>query len=319
MPAIAHKELFEQANRLAFSNGYLVAYNDEVSIFDHLPDCESLAGAVDGRKLYELLNKSTAEAVTLSSDDGKLNVRAGRVKAAFDIVPVKLPLSEIDRTGEDLTLPDDFLSVLGLISGSCAREMSRPVLTCVRVQGDWLEAADGYRMARSHFEGADLPPILLPVTAAEIVVDYTVVTLGVGTGGEWARFSSSDGKTIVFTRLSSGNYPDLSALYDVSGVNVELPDLRDSLDRARIFAKRDHKIDEQINLELRPNQIEIKAICEGGQFAETVRWKGDITAAFSIHPDFLSGALSHSTTCTVGKDKIRFRGTNWEHVIALRT
>ena len=318
IPAVARKELFEGATRVAFSDGCLVAYDDAVSIFERLPGAEGLSGAVDGRKFHEFLSRAAAESVSLDAADGKLTVRAGRSRADFDLSPVASPIAEIDRTGEEAALPEGFPASLNLVSGSCAREMSRPVLTCVRFGGDSIEATDGYRLARVRFPGADLPPVLLPAGAAAIVADRAVETACVGDGGEWMRFSTAGRGTVVCARLSAGTFPDLDGIYAVDGVRAELPDLRDALARARVFAKRDYRADEQIDLELRPNQVEVRASCDGGQFSETVRWKGSASAKFSIHPDFLGEALDHGTSCVVGDGKIRFEGKNWEHVIALR-
>jgi DNA polymerase III sliding clamp (beta) subunit (PCNA family) len=318
LPAVAKKELFEGASKIAFVDGCLVAYDDAVSIFEQLPGVEELSGAVDGRKLHELLSRTASDSVTISTDDGKLVVRCGRARATFDLSPVSLPLGEIDRSGAYQKLPDGFVTALKLVAGCCAHEMSRPVLTCVRLGGDRIEASDGYRLARVRFPGADLPPVLLPAAAVDVVADHAVETVGVGEGGEWLRFTSGGSQTEIFARLSAGAFPDLDAIYAVEGLSVELPDLREAIDRARVFAKREHSVDEQVDLTLKTNQIEVRATCDGGQFAETVRWKGDASAAFSIHPDFLSEALEHGTSCVLGKDKIKFSGANFEHVIALR-
>lgn len=320
IPAVAKKELFEQANKLAFSSGYLVAYNDEISIFEEMPEVEEISGAVDGRRFYELLSKVSAPIVDLTQgDDNKLSVRAGRVKASFDMVPVSLPIDEIDRTGEAEDLPADFEKSLALISGCCAREMSRPVLACVRMDGHSMEAADGYRMARMNFDLFDLPKALLPVTAAEVVADYPIRTAAVGDAGEWMRFAANEGRTVIYARLSSGAYPDLSAIYEMDGHQLVLPEkLFEMLNRARIFSKREHRIDEEVKIELRPTRITVKATCDGAQFSEGVGWDGSTTAEFSIHPDFLSVALKSGTACIVGDTKIKFIGEGWDHVISLR-
>lgn len=319
LPAVAKKETFEQATKLAFKDGCLAAYNDEISIFDRLDETEGLDGAVDGKHLYGLLNKLAADGITLEQDNQKLHLRAGRVKAAFDLAPVALPLGEIDRSGEGYQLGGDFAKGLKLISGTCARDMSRPVLTCVAVGGARVEAADGYRAARLSLEGVELPEFLLPVTAAEVIVGYRVELVAVSDSGEWVSFSANDGATTIHARVFEGKFPDLSHLYELEGVDVSLPEaMAKVLERAQIFSEREHAIDEVVQIGIRPNQITVEAAYDGGQFSEVVRSDQKVSADFSIHPDFLVEALKVGTTCTVGDKRVRFTGPSWQHVIALR-
>lgn len=320
VPAISGKELFEQADKLAFKSGRIVAYNDSVSISVRLPELEGIEGAIDGRKLHDLLSRISAEAVTISvGDDGKLVVRGGRSKVSFDVSAVSLPVDEIDRSGDEVQLPPNFLDALGIVTGCCARDMSRPALTCVRMGGDAIESADGYRGARFRFLGVDLPSVLLPVTAAEIVSDYPVERVGLGEGKEWIRFSAHAGDTVVYARLLAGNYPDLSPYYVVDGGTVELPAaLSDVLDRAQVFSKRDKKVDEEVSLTFKKNQILVEASCDGARFSEVVRWDGAAEVKFAIHPRSLKAALKSGTSCVIGSERVKFVGQNWETVIALQ-
>lgn len=320
LPAVSKRETFEQATKLCFHDGHLVAYNDEISIFDHLPATEGLDGAVDGKHLYSLLNKLAADQVTLEQDNLKLHLRAGRVKASFDLAPVALPLGEIDQSGEDSEpLGEGFARGLKLIAGTCARDMSRPVLTCVSMDGERIEAADGFRAARLSLEGTELPKFLLPVTAAEVIVGYPVERVAVSDSGEWARFSANDGATVIYARAFEGKFPDLSNLYELEGIDVSLPEaMAKVLERAQIFSEREHQIDEVVQIGIRPNQITVSSAYEGGQFSEIVRSDQKVSADFSIHPDFLAEVLKTGTTCIVGDKRVKFTGPSWSHVIALR-
>lgn len=320
LPAVARKELFEQANKLAFVEGALVAYNDEVSIFEALPEVEGIDGAIDGKKLYDLLSRLTSETVELTASEEKLTVKSGRTKASFDLSPVVLPIDEIDRSGGAAKLPDGFKDALKLVSGTCARDMSKPALTCVHMQAGLLEASDGFRLARLKFgKKVSLPPAMLPVNAAQIITDYPIDDIAIGLGGEWIRFTANDSRTTLYARLSAEKFPDLDSLYEFEGDEVEFPqNLAAVLDRARIFAKREHSIDEEVKIDLKANQVVVSATCSGSEFSEVVRWNKDVIGTFAIHPDFLAAALQAGSNCVVGKEKIKFVGENWEHVIALR-
>lgn len=324
LPAVGKKESFVQATKLAFHEGCVAAYNDEISILDRQPELAGIEGSVDGRHLHELLGKIAAERVVLEvagqGDKQMLELRAGRVRASFELLPVLLPLGEIDRSGEDgEPLPDGFTKSLKLIAGTCARDMSRPVLTCVSTSPGAIEAADGFRAARIEFGDAALPEMLLPVTAAEVLADYQVERSAVSDSGEWARFTARGGETTIYARVFSGRFPDLASLYEVEGQGIVLPTALDKvLDRASIFTKREHQIDEVVHLSMRPHQISVSAEYDGGKFSEVVRSDQDVTADFSIHPDFLAEVLKTGTSCVVGTDRVLFSGEGWRHVIALR-
>jgi DNA polymerase III sliding clamp (beta) subunit (PCNA family) len=319
-PGIARKETFDQADKIAFKQGRLISYNDEVSIFHPLMGVEEINGAVDGRKLYDILNKVTGGTVILRQLENELQFKCARTTVNFNLAPVVLPFTEVDWTGEYQKLPEDFKKALRLITGTCARDMSRPVLTCVYVNENVMLGSDGYRVGKFVFEDVSLPTFLLPVTAGEMLDKYDIQSVAVGDQGEWARFMTS-AETVVCTRLSTGVYPDLSNVLDVTGDEVTLPKtLIETLDRAQIFAKREHSIDEEVHIDLRGVQIAVNSNYENGRFEEIIRAAQEATGKFTIHPEFLSEALSgeDETTCVLDRSRIKFVGANWEHVIALR-
>jgi len=328
LPAIARKEFFDQADKLAFQQGKLIAYNDEISIHHPLAGSEDLDGVVDGKRLHQLLNRlpSSVNTVSLTPNDTELRVKANRTNVSLLMSAVALPFSEIDWTGDYLPLPDGFKKAIKLAAGCCARDMSRPVLTCVYVSGNMVLGSDAYRVAQFVFDSTDLPNILLPVTAAELLLDddYDIREMAVGERGEWVRFKTTD-DTVICARLSTGNYPDLSGILVTNGSEIKLPNklLKEALERAQIFAKRDHSIDEEVQITLNPNRITVNAQYDGGKFEETVnnRDAPGNGEKFSIHPDFLFEVLSgeQAATCILEESKIKFVGPTWEHVVALRT
>lgn len=302
----------------------MVAFNDAVAILHPLPGGLDLEGAVDGQHLYRLLNKLSAEVVNLTVDNDKIHLRAGRSTASFNILPVTLPIDSVDMTGQMVELPKTFVDQLKWVSSSCARDMSRPALTCVLVEGGWMQASDSYRISRVHHgdstTGAwDLPRLMLPITQIEVLVDYPVKRVALSDGGEWARFETESGTTLC-ARSRSGEFPNLASMYDVEGHEIQLTTaLAQVIERAQIFSRREHSIDEEIRISMRPNQITISAQYDGGKFSEVARCEGAVDGIeFVIHPKFLSAALESGTRCVLGENRVKFSGTDWDHVVALK-
>ena len=321
LPAIARREYFEQADKLAFDTGHLVAYNDALAIFQPLPGSEDIEGVLDGRKLYELLRKIPGTTmVKLIPGEGQLTIQAGRTRSKFALAPVLLPLTEIEQSGRYIDVPADFVKALKLVAGSCAKELSRPALTCIQFDQHAMRASDGYRVAEYTFPDHTLPRMLLPAVAAELLVDYEITQIAVGEVGEWARFLTAGGG-ILCARLKTGLFPDLTGIFEISGDEIQLPDaLAGSIARALIFAKREDRLNEEIQVSLRPRQIVITAQCDGAQFEEVVASPGQTAEArFSIHPEFLLAALRERVaSCVLDRSAVGFSGESWRHVVALR-
>ena len=327
LPAVARKELFEQADKLAIDGGHLVSYNDAVSIMHPLPELDGISGSIDGRKLFELLGRVPTQAgadpaVDLDMREGELLVSCAKTKtrASFFVSPVTLPISEIDQTGDYMDLPDGFTRDLGMVAAAGARtDVSRHVLMCVRLDGSVIEASDGYRMARLQLDGDVLPSTLLPITSAALVSQVGATSVAMGETGDWIRFKTDEG-TILCARTASGVYPRLDDLYDVTGAAIALPGaLRSTIERALVFARRDNRIDEEVQVTMSPGKIVVRAAYGGGKFSETIPHRDqDAEGSFSIHPSFLMAALDERSTCVLGESKIKFSTNSWSHVIALR-
>lgn len=333
-PALARRELFEQANRVAFVGGRVVAFNDAVAITHPLPGDLELDGAVDGARLVELLGRLTADAVRLTVAEREgggrdLVVTGGRSRATFEVLPVRLPIDQVDQSGEMVDLPEGFAERLGWASASCAREVSRPAITCVLVADGWMQASDSYRVSRVQVGGvAELPRMMLPRDQVGVLVDYPIRRVALSDDGAWAHFEAEDG-TRLSARSMSGRFPSLDEHFAVEGTEVVLADgLREVLDRAHIFARRERQIDEEVAVSMRRNQVVVSARCDGASFEESVRCEGAVAGvAFAIHPRFLESALRSGTRCVVGERAIKFSGGGrdadgnpaevgrWEHVI----
>jgi hypothetical protein len=319
-PGLANKEIIEGATSFAFINGRVITFNDEVSISHPVPNLE-ITGAVEATQLYALLSKIKKDEVEVLITDTEVQLKAGKAKAGLTLQSeIKLPLDSIAEIGKWKTLPDTFCKYLSFVLGSAGKDMSRPVLTCAHVnQEGWIEASDGLRITKCVIEPMSVSTFLIPVTSCLIVVKLQPIKIAEGQG--WIHFKTAE-DTILSCRIFEGDsFPDTSKLFKVKGANVTLPkNIEFVLDRASVFAKRDHMLDEFIDIVLEPGKLKIKSTSETGWFEEEMKMEYDgIVVDFSISPYLLKGILSETRSCIISGEKIKFEGENWMYIAALKS
>jgi len=319
-PGLANKEMIEQTTSFAFMNGYVVTYNDEISVSHPLPDLK-IEGAVKAKELHSLLNKLKEDQLNLSIEGSELLIACGKAKAGLTLqTKINLPLDDLGDPDEWRwePLPNSFLNAVRFSIFSCSNDVSMPVLGCLHISDQGIvEACDNYRLTRYNLK--DKMPVstfLLPATSAKELIKYNPVEIAETAG--WIHFKTDEG-TFFHARVYQGNYPDTSTLLAVEGRNLVLPDgLSDALDKAMIFSKQENFIDEHVNITLRDGYMTVHAKSDAGWFEEELEFQyvgEDIT--FSINPTFLKQIHEKIKECTLGKDKIKFEGDEKTHVVAL--
>ena len=157
-------------------------------------------------------------------------------------------MEEIGETGKWKTLPDDFLKHIRRAMASCSRDMSRPVLTCVNITAEGrIEASDSLQITKCQLEEPmPVKTFLLPANSAVEVIRLHPTKIAEGNG--WIHFKTDEG-TILSCRIFEDEFPDTAEHLKVEGVEITLPKQIDEiLDRAAIFASRDHFLDENVTI-----------------------------------------------------------------------
>jgi hypothetical protein len=318
MPAISRTPIFDQADKLLFWNSRLVSYNDEISISTSLSGLESIEGAVDGRKLLEFLNRTTAAKIIIESESDQIKFRAGHARASFSLLPLSLPLSEIETGAWISDVPPELSEHIVSASSVCSKYVAHRVLTAVRVFENLVEASDGYQAVRMYIDGVNLPSLLIPYNCSRILTDYSIKKISVSENEKWVHFIGEK-DTIISTRTLDLTYPETDHLFNMKGDQIEFPTgMTEALQRAGVFSQRDQDVDEEVSILVQPGRIILRSQCEGASFSESVRSNLKITASFSLRPDFLELALKKGTKCLLGDRMIKFSSENWEHIIPLR-
>ena len=318
-PGLAAKEMIEQSTSFAFMNGRVVTYNDEISLSHPVEDLE-IEGAIQADELYKLLNKLKEDEIEVEIKGGELLLKSGKTKAGLTLQQeITLPLEEIGETGKWKTLPEGFLNHIRFAMTCCSRDMSRPVLTCVHVSKEGvIEGSDGFRITRCQLEEQmPIKTFLLPVSAAVQVIRIKPTKIATGDG--WIHFKT-DEDTILSCRVFEDTFPDTAPFLKVEGVEIVLPKQIDEiLDRAAVFAKRDHFLDEVVTITIGDKHITVKSKSDAGWFKESARMRySDKPITFSITPYLLQDILKETNVCVMCEDRLKFEGAGWEHITTLR-
>lgn len=320
-PGLANKEIIEQSTSFAFLGDKVITYNDEISISHPITGLD-LQGAVQADNLYKFLGKIKDETLNFELKDNEILLKTGRAKAGLLLqAEIKLPLEEVSGKKQWIDLPKDFVKFMSFAMTSCSRDMSRPVLTCVHIdQSGIIEASDSYRITHCDLkEELQFNTFLLPAISAVEVVKINPTSISIGKG--WVHFKAED-ETIISCRIINDKFPDTTPILNVKGTRLILPQTTNEiLEKAMVFAKRDHILDEMVMITIHEKKLIINAKNETSWYEEDVNmnYNGE-KIVFSITPYLLKSILSETKECTISNEitKIKFEGEGWQYVTLLR-
>lgn len=319
-PGLSNKEMIEQATSFAFMKGRVITFNDEISLSHAVTGLE-IEGAIKAEELYQLLGKMKGEDLDLELNGEELVITSGKSKAGLTLqMEIKLPLEEIGSISKWKALPENFIKHLSFCVPSCSKDMSRPVITGVHIdQQGIMEATDGFRITKCEFE-KELPvkTFILPASPAMDVVKLKPTKIAEGKGG-WIHFQTDEG-TILSSRIFEDEFPNTEQFMTIEGFPLAFPKTTSEvLDRAAVFSKRDHLLDEMVTITLDKNRMKISSKSDVGWFEEDINLKyADEKFTIQITPYLLKGILSETHECTVGEHALMFYGVDWKYLTMLR-
>lgn len=325
-PGLAKKEMIDQTTSFAFYKDRVVTYNDEISV-SHPVKGLNIIGAVKADKLYAFLKKvktkKDQDDIDIELKDNEILISYRNIKAGLAIQSeIKIPNLELPKTYEEL--PEGFNDSIKFTMTSCSRDMSRPVITCVHVNKDgYIEASDSFRIARCELK-QELPinTFLLPASSAVEVVKFNPIEVGFTKG--WAHFRTEEG-SVLSCRLVEGEFPDTFPIrksFTKTPLEIKLPNsLNTMIERAIVFAKRDHVLDEILDVKLENGMFILKAGSDTEWFEEKIgisEYKGP-PLSITITPYLLKGILAkEEKTCLYADNKLMFQAENWIYITMLR-
>jgi DNA polymerase III sliding clamp (beta) subunit (PCNA family) len=325
-PGLAQKEDIAQTTSFAFIDGYVVTYNDKISIRHPVEGIVKIQGAVEAESLYKLIDRLTKDEVEIDLDDnedgtGVLVVKCGRAKAGLAIQSdIVLPLQELEGKKEWQELAEDFSVGVNFVSQACAKDTSRPILNCVHVSPlGYIEASDGHRIARYNMANYTFAQdYLLHVQDALPVATLCPTYIAWGNG--WVHYKTNE-DTIISCRLFNGAFPEIDAHLEITeGVPIGFPQkVLEVLSRAQVFSKREDSLSESVTIAVGKNRFTMKSRSDTGWFEEELNFKYDGKAIeFSVTPNLLKDVLTETLEGELGKDRLKFTTEKWVYLTLLR-
>lgn len=317
-PGLSTKDIIEQSTSFVFLDDRIVTYNDEIGI-SHPVSGMHLKGAIYSEELISFLSKLKRDDIEVEEKEAEIIFTCGRSIAGFTLKKeIKLPLKEIGDIGEWEELPEGFGKAIRFAMSSCSKNITTtPILTCVHVNKEGLiEGSDGFRIGRYFLKNIPFT-FLIPAKSAAIVQKMKPTHIAKGDG--WVHFLMEEG-TVVSARVFKDKYANTEPHFSVEGHSVKFPKtIGEIVERASVFSKRDHFLDEELDVTLSKNRISIRAQSEHGWFEEKGNMSYEGTAiSFKITPYLFQDILEETQDCIIGTTKLRFETNDWIYIAALR-
>lgn len=320
-PGLASREVIEQSTSFAFIEGYVVTYNDEISICHPIGGID-FEGAIKAEELYGLLSKLSKSEISIEVEEEELQIKCGRVSAGLRLEEeISLPVTIPSGKWKKISDPDSFSNFIELAARTCSGDMSQPKLTCVCVRDDVVIGSDGSRLIQC--VGSESVSFLIPASGAlELVKINPTHSL---IQKSWIHFKNKKGSIFSCRRLDEDyiSQDRVDEFLDLKkSSEIEFPaKIREMLGRVRQFAKRDYSYDEVIEVVIEKGKILLKARAEDTKswIEESASIKTKESITFMITPILFDDILKMTRICVLDKSmtKVKFVTDDWEYVIML--
>jgi DNA polymerase III sliding clamp (beta) subunit (PCNA family) len=311
----------DAAARVYFREDVIMASSGEVFVF--YPFEHDLDGAVRGVELYKLLNKMPDKEVIVTHKKSKKEVGLevkGLQTTAFFKEEEALEIGDPPKPKNWEELPDDFTQGLNASRFSVSKDERKFPFNCLLVKEEYIYACDGYRATRWEMEDEAIEEkeLLIPGQLVKDMALYEPTEYAEKNG--WQCFRNENGAIFAFRTLEA-EYPDIDFLFDVEGIEVEIPKgFENALTRAQILTEdlSDSGNDDVVELTVKKGEISCKGTGTAGYVTEKakVKYKGK-EFTILVNATLLKEIIKQLRIMTVGDKGLLFEGDDFDHAISL--
>lgn len=315
-PGLSRREVIEQSGCFVFAEGYVSTYNDELFCRAKNPFGDKLSGAVQGRKLLDVLRKMPEEEVEVEPKNGHLVIsgRNRKVGVRMD-EEILLPVAEVEKPGEWRKLNPEFVEAVKLVQECASKDQSVEMWTFVHIHPKFVEACDNHQAARYRLDTGLAAPVLVRRDSLKAAV--AVEATHFAEAESWIYFRNAAGFEIACRRWVD-EYKDLKPMFRVEGETMTLPKgLAEAAEKAEIFSS-ENSDDNHVLVVLQPDKLRIKGQGQSGWYLEVkkIRYSGR-PLKFVVAPKLLVEITARVTDCVVSKDRLMVDGGKLKYVACL--
>jgi hypothetical protein len=192
---------------------------------------------VKAKPFLDILTKLAEDEVDVGCADGEIRVKGkGRRAGVTMDADVLLPVEAVEKPGDWKALPDDFCQAISLVYGCASLEESRFVLTCVHFSASFVEACDGFQLARFPFLTGFENSTLVRAESMRRVIGMDMKEMS--ETQSWLHFRNSSGLEVSVRRYLD-EYPNLEKFLDSAGLTpFTMPGgLEEAVQKAEVFSQ----------------------------------------------------------------------------------
>jgi hypothetical protein len=313
---LADKPTIEQSNCFVFQKGEVLTYNDQVAC--RMKTCLDFTGAVNAKKMLEMLSKSNDDIIEFSSRKGRLlfkgNHKRGYFKADDKIL---LPIADLETPKKWSDLPSEFIDAVNVVQECACSNRAIVHLNSVHFTPDWLEACDGQQAGRYTIKIPFPEPTLINKKNIRQIIKLMVTA--VGFTKNWVHFKNEAG-LVVSCHKYMEDYPSerLTKIFGIKGAKAVLPkELKALTERVKVFLD-DSQTAQWLKVVVTPEYLQVTGEGQYGKQTERqkIKYKGK-ELAFSINPELLRILTDKHDRCEISERVIKIKKDAFEYVTSL--
>jgi len=316
---LSTREIIEQSSCFAFTKKRVMTFNDDVACV-HSTSLK-IKGAVPSAPLLNILRKLTDDELNIICVQGEegssLEISTKRKKVTIRIEDeIMLPINTVETAEEWKKLPSDFEEAIRIIKECAGTDETKFNLTCINITPKWIEACDGYRLARWSMPIKIAEPIQVRADAIRHVLALGMIEFG--ETDSWLHFRNDDG-LVMSCRKYKTDYVNLSKHLKVTGSPITLPkNLVEGIEAADVFSSESVEGSNQITVLLKQNKIKIVGEGVNGKYEQVgkVKYNGP-KIKFLISPTILIDILQKHTTAELSDSKLKVQVGKYRYVTAI--
>lgn len=318
-PGLNKKGLIEFTNCFYFNSKRIITFNDEIYV--SFPFKTDFVGMISSERLLPFISKIKPDKngfIEVKQKKKEVIIKSGRTKSGFSLNSSdELPLDEIQETFNKTKwkkIPGNFLEGIKLASFCCSKNIETPIITCINVKKDTIQATDRFRCFIMKLK-KKMPSFLLPSYAVPVLVKLKITKYAIT--DSWIHFITKDDLHICVRSYSNEEYPKIEKFFEGKGKTFDFPESLDKvIDKAVIFCDED--TDKLINISINKKRMVVSSSTKTDWFKEELKCSYfPKKVSLEINPLFLKDILAKVNKCQIitKKETIKFQTDDWKHIM----